>query len=338
MRHSLPITSLLVLALLIFGCGKDKPNGPETPKLQRIVVTQGTSAPPLNTTVSTVWNAITPTAVDISTSLAPSPAMSEVMAVSDSVYIQALTFDDSLYLRLTWTDNSHSVWRGAYAVSDTSDSLNSQPVTYFNNPDSIGRQEDQLWVLFAGITGGDWDGLNWRALTTDSAFLAEGINLHKATSGAPWDQVIDAGTMEVVRHNAGLVNKDYPAYFHKDTSSYHGYTLFEDDGLRSQDFFMRGWDIGQEVPLYIIDSTKHRLSAVERGSRWDTRTISNYAPPGADRPEYTVVLCRPMNTGYDDDVVLIDSVKTRIGVFDNQMDINVGGTGRGFTKEFWLVF
>ncbi|PWB71479.1 hypothetical protein C3F09_07880 [candidate division GN15 bacterium] len=338
MRHSLLIAGLLVTALLLFGCGSDKPSEPVTPKPQRIVVTQGTAAPSMDNPEATVWNGITPTAVDLSTTLAPTPAVAGVTAIADSVYVQALTFHDTLYLRVRWADNSHSVWRGAYTVRDTSDSLAGQPVTYFNAPDSVGRQEDQLWVLFAGLASGDWDGLNWRALTTDSTFLAEGINLHRATTSDPWDQVKDEGTLEVYRANKDLINAGYPAYFHEDTSSYHGYTLFENDNLRTLDFFIRGWDLGQTVPYYILDSTKFRLPAATRGSRWDTRTISDYAPLGAERPEYTVVLCRPMNTGYTDDVVLTDSVKTKIGVFDNQMDINVGGTGRGFTKEFWLIF
>lgn len=333
MRHSLPITSLLVLALLVFGCGSDKPNGPEPPKPQRIVVTQGTSAPPLTSTNDAIWDAITPIAVDISSSLAPSPVISEVMAISDSVYVQAVTFDDSLFLRISWADNSHNVWRGAFSVNDTDADLGGNMATIFNAPDSIGRQEDHLWVLFAGLVSGDWDGLNWRALTTDSTFLAEGINLHRAAADSPWVQVRDAGTVEVARHNFNTLNQTQPMYFHEDTSDYAGFTLFENDALRPQDFFIRGWDIGQQVPFYILDSTKHRLSAAERGSRWDTKTISNWSSS-----TYTVVLCRPMNTEYADDVVLVDSVKTKVGVFDNQMDINTGGTGRGFSKEFWLIF
>lgn len=347
MRYPLMVALLSLAALLMFGCGSDKPTQPDTPKPQRIVVTAGTSAPAMTDVNGTVWNGITATAVDISSTLAPSPVQGGVAAISDSVYVKAVTYNDTLYLRLNWVDNSHSVWRGAYEVRDTSAVLGSDTATLFNAPDSIGRQEDQLWVLFAGLAGGDWDGINWRALTTDSTFLAEGINLHRATTSDPWDQVKDAGTMEVTIRNKDLLNPEYPRYFHRDTSLYTGYTLFYDTALidhadtalhpyttlRTADLFLRGWDLGQQVPFYILDSTKRRLSAAERGSRWDTRTIGAYAGS-----QYTVVLCHPMNTGYTDDVLLNDSVKTKIGLFDNQLDINVGGTGRGFSKEFWLIF
>jgi hypothetical protein len=333
MRYSFVVVMLLLAALLIFGCGSDKPTQPDTPKAQRIVVTAAVSAPSLSSINGAAWDAVTATAVDLSSSLAPTPAQAGVTAISDSIYVKAVTYNSDLYLRLTWTDNSHSVWRGAFVVRDTGAVLGNDTATYFNGSDSIGRQEDQLWVLFAGLAGGDLDGINWRALTTDSTFLAEGINLHRATTSDPWEQVTDAGTIETSRHNYNLLNHEYPAYIHKDTSAYHGFTLFENDGLVPHDLFMRGWDIGQEVPWFILDSTKWHLSAAERGSRWDTRTISTYSGG-----QYTVVLSRPLNTGYADDVALTDSVKAKIGVFDNQMDINTGGTGRGFSKEFWLVF
>lgn len=331
MRYTLVIVLSLTAALMMFGCGSDNPTQPSTPKAQRIVVAAAASAPAMTSVNGAAWDAITATAVDLSTTLAPAPAQGGVTAISDSAYVKALTFHDTLYLRLTWNDASHSVWRGAYAVLDTVDHQGT-PVTSFNLPDSVGRQEDQLWILFSGLVGGDWDGTNWRALTTDSAFLAEGINLHRATASDPWSLVTDAGTMEVTTRNIGLF-QGLPIYFHKDTSAYHGYTLFSGDNLRAADNLIRGWDIGQEVPSYILDSTKWHQSAATRGSRWDTRTISTYTGG-----QYTVVLSRPMNTGYTDDVTLTDSVKTKIGVFDNQMDINVGGTGRGFSKEFWLVF
>ena len=333
MRYSLMVALLLAAALLMFGCGSDNPTEPDTPKLQRIVVTAGTSAPDMTDVNGTVWNGITATAVDISSTLAPSPVQGGVAAISDSVHVKAVTFNDTLYLRLNWVDNSHSVWRGAFEVRDTAAVLGNDTATLFNAPDSIGRQEDQMWVLLAGLAGGDWDGINWRALTTDSTFLAEGINLHRATTSDPWEEITDAGTMETSRHNSNLLNVEFPGYFHKDTSEYLGYTLFENDGLVTHDLFIRGWDIGQQVPFYILDSTRWHQPAATRGSRWDTRTISAYAGS-----QYTVVLCRPMNTGYADDVVLNDSVKTKIGVFDNQLDINIGGTGRGFSKEFWLIF
>ncbi len=347
MRQFLLIAGLLAITLLMFGCGSDEPTKPETPKAQRIVVTQGTVAPPLNTTASTVWNAITPTAIDISTTLAPTPIMAGIAAISDSVYLQALTLNDSLYLRISWTDLSHSMRRGSYTVRDTMAVLGNDTATLFNAPDSIARLEDQLWVLFAGLASGDWDGINWRVLTTDSAFLAEGINLHRPTTADLWELDTDAGTMEVAIPNKDLLNPEYPRYFHRDTSDYVGYTLFNDTALmvsqdtalhpyttlRTANLFIRGWELGQEVPFFILDSTAHRQSAATRGSRWDTKSISTWSGL-----TYTVVMCRPMTTGYDDDVALTDSVKTKIGIFDNQMDINVGGTGRGFSKEFWLIF
>ena len=95
--------------------------------------------------------------------------------------------------------------------------------------------------------------------------------------------------------------------------------------------------MGQRVPGWIIDSTKCRQPAAARNSRWDTRAISSWKTEDGAL-SYTVVLKRPMNTGYSDDVALADSVRTRIGVFDNQRDMNLGSSNRGFSKDFWLIF
>lgn len=333
MRYLLLIAGLLVILVLVFGCGSDKPNGPVTPKPQRIVVTQAASAPPLNTTVSTIWDGITPTAIQISTLLSPPPVSSEVTALADSVHVQALTYHDTLYLRISWPDNSHDVWRDAYYVTDTAVPLGGDTATYFDQIDTLMWEEDQLWVLFAGLSSGDWDGLNWRSLTTDSAFLAEGLNVHN-------DSVLitDAGAVTVARRNYNSINPGFPLYFHKDTSHYTGFTLFENDNLRPADIFIRGWSMAQRVPNYLIDSSKYKLSALERGSRWDTRSIGHWDALRTPTPIYTVVLCRPMNTGFDDDVALVDSVETKIGLFNDQLNFSFKGGDRGFTKEFWLIF
>jgi hypothetical protein len=50
-------------------------------------------------------------------------------------------------------------------------------------------------------------------------------------------------------------------------------------------------------------------------------------------------MCRPLNTGYADDLNLLplDSVKMKVGVTDNQDNLSLGGSNRAFTNEFWLI-
>ena len=52
------------------------------------------------------------------------------------------------------------------------------------------------------------------------------------------------------------------------------------------------------------------------------------------------MMCRPLNTGFDDDLnmLTLDSVKMKVVVLNNQVDLTMGTNNRGISKEFWLIF
>jgi hypothetical protein len=97
------------------------------------------------------------------------------------------------------------------------------------------------------------------------------------------------------------------------------------------------WAAGTIVPGYVVDSatgSRVRTPAYEQ-SRWDIFVVDNY---DAANGRQTVALQRALDTGYLDDLVMADSVQVHIGVMDNLHDFDLGGSRRGFTEPFWIIF
>jgi hypothetical protein len=96
-----------------------------------------------------------------------------------------------------------------------------------------------------------------------------------------------------------------------------------------------GWELGQIVPGWLINSSFASLPDSARGSRWDIKAVSAY---DQDMNKYHVVLACELNTGFDDDLDLsaLDSVKVNIGFFDSQEDFTPG-SNRGFSDFFWII-
>lgn len=320
------IPFLLIFSMVLWtGCGDDEdPVGPgdTTPSVRANTTAAG---PNFSSVDEAVWATVATTALDISTANAPKPAVGKIAAVSDSIYVQAIRTDDSLFLRLRYSDPTFSVWKDHYATISST-----PPINFVHN--DLGYDEDQVYVMFDDGNDG-WDVWNWRVLTTGEGGLAEGMTY---TGGV---LATDEGTITVAITNPGLGGSPQPTYVHVDTSDFHGYVLVRDlDSLTELYVNTTGWTVGQMVPGWIIDRflKNDEDQSVRRKSRFDIRAVSDY-DEGAE--EYVVVLGRALATGYDDDLDMseLTSVRTMIGQFDNQDVFSVGGTGRGFTVEFNLI-
>lgn len=332
---------LALLALTLFviaGCGSSggptKPNQP--PEIRVVIAVDTLAAPSLTNPNDAVWNGVASTGVSVSGAI--TPFSGAITSLPDSVQVQGIRKSDTLYLRLRWKDNSHSVWPNYYYVVDTLLHCHSQDTANhcvdFVVQDN-GNAEDRLLVLFNGLAGGAWDVIDWRALTTGAGLLAE-EGAYKKDSATSRDTIVydsEPSPLTVASSNQQV---DFPPLFmHKDSSLFHGSILLTTE-MVTFDIFAKGWAINQRLPGYYIDTSLASKDASVRGSRWDTRAADVW---DTTTQTYTLVLGRPMTTGYTDDLNLttVDSIQTKIGVFDNQIDLNLGGTSRGYTKTFWLV-
>ena len=100
-----------------------------------------------------------------------------------------------------------------------------------------------------------------------------------------------------------------------------------------------GWEVGDMVPGFYLDSTRNVWFAAHPESRWDITANYSYS-----NDTYTLVLKCDMagsNTiGSVDDINMtaMDKVKMRIGILNDHAAINIGGSSaRGFTSDFNLV-
>ena len=327
MKRTIRLLGLLTTAALLAGCGgDDTPTGPQPEPAVRVQAAALTGAPSMATVNDVLWNTITPVAIDISTLNAPKVVPGAAVSLPDSVYVQAGVFNDSLYLRIRWNDNSHDILHNHYYVSDTSLPVN---FTY-----DITRKEDHLLVLFTGPSDTTWDVWHWRSLTTAYAFVAEGQRL-------VGDSLVPDTNDPVIlpaRENPRIGTSQQPTFVHKDGPLFTDTIMYWGDQANSTNFINDTlWQMGQIVPGWLIDTSVVNDPPDRRLSRWDIRSIFGYSAQDA---QYTVVLCRPLSTGYSDDLDLLplDSVQAKIGILDNLDRLSQAGGQRGFTKAFWFIF
>lgn len=323
------ITSLfLVLSLLaLAGCGGDDDGtNPPPPASTRIVVAHPASAPSLTNVDDAVWSGITATSLSVAAGN-PKPLAAKPSAIPSTLSLKAAIHGDSLFLRMVWSDVTHDVWREVFTVGD------SPP--YFNHDccdDNAVHREDQLFVMFAGLAGGAWDIWNWRSLTTAAGNLAEGMTFDNGVLEA--DTVSNEGLNPASRNIPNIGSQ--PLKMHETGNAFQGNILYWTDAV-DLDLLGYDWATGETIPGWLIDTTIYdRLPSI-RMSRWAIRAAADWDTTSS---QYTVMLSRPLNTGYSDDLNMaaLDSVKVKIGVLDNQISINLGSGNRGFTGEFWLVF
>ena len=365
MKKIIPALLALIVFSFIIGCSSDgngDDNGTTTP---RVVANTTVSAPSMNNPNDAIWNQVDSVTIDVSMTNAPRKVAPKVAAVPPSVQVQAIKYSEVLYLRLQWADPSFDAWPNYFYVENITNIVN------FTHQGLA--EEDQLFVLFEDMADNGYDVWNWRVLTTGAGGLAEDGFFSTSTLQ---DTVIpdsngNLGAVVAMDNiNTEFTNK--PLYVHKDTSEFNhdtsdvisGYALYTDDTLKVNDtLYVRydsisvgeppndslivdtiyvtplttqGWVEGQRLPSFIIDSLLKNKSTNERGSRWDVKAVSAYNDAAN---EYTVVLERELNTGHADDLNMgaVDSVKVKIGIYDDQNSFNTGSTSRGYSKEFWLI-
>jgi hypothetical protein len=350
MRRLVPIWVILLLALWV-GCGEDKgtDNNGETPT-PRLVADTGVNEPSLESVDDPVWSSVDSLVISVSQSNTPKISPGQSAAIPKDVTVKAVKKGGKLYLRLKWSDATFDAYPDRFEVTSV-DTISEPPRVHFLRKSHVVTEEDQIFVMFDSLPSGGYDVWNWRVLTTGGGGFGKGFTYRNNSliadeNGASSDSVIAA---------ENILQGDVPTYAHKDLSQFNGYVLFIQEAVHYMNdtlgyyidpvlndttpiFFYNttGWDSGQIVPGWLIDSNFVHSSEQERGSRWDIRAVSEYI----DNPgEYHLVLCRKLNTGFNDDLDLsaVDSVKVKIGIFDGQDDFNIGSSNRGFSDEFWLI-
>jgi hypothetical protein len=317
---------MLAAVALIAGCGGSDNGTNPPPSLPVITANTTAGSPSVTDANDAVWNGVTATSMNVSSSISPKIAAGKTASVSATVAIQAIVSGDSLFIRLRFADATYSIWRDYYEVSSAG-----PPVNFTSYQDLEG--EDQVFVMFDGGSDFGWDVWNWRVLTTDArgvGGLAEGM---KFVGGA---LVSDAGNATLATHNPGIAQTPQPTYVHADTTDYHG-AILPLDSIRSG-YPTSGWTVGQRVPGWIINSAVKdtgSVAATQRASRFDIRSASVY---DSTTSMYSVVMAAPLNTGFTDDLDLSTktSVTAKVGIFDDQIAFLTGGSSRGFTGNFTL--
>lgn len=359
MKKLIPILAVLLLGLWI-GCGDDESaNGPEEPTVVRVIANTTVSAPTLSSADEQVWAGVDSFRVEVSQANSPKLRPPEAAAVPPDIYVQAINKAGNLYLRLQWSDTSFNAYPDHFEV-ETIYTGGALPYVEFTNEFAPVPYEDQIFVMFDGLPKGGFDVWNWRVLTTGGAGLGKGYSY---TDTLINDTLIEDTLIEdAVGIAGGSVAVENPAvsqqptYAHMDTSEFHGYILYVDSAVHREEaidsiwdsqtqdwtliFFPNttDWDTGQVVPGWLINSSFASLSDDERGSRWDIKAVSIYDD---DAVQYRVVLCRKLNTGFsvDEDIDLsaMDSVKVKVGIYDNQENFKTGSPSRGFSDNFWII-
>ncbi len=340
--HRYFLALVAVTLFVIAGCGsKGGPTTPTTPKLLRVAVSVNpATAPSLTDPNDAVWNGVAATGVTLSGAI--TPFSGALTGVPDSVLLQGIRKNDTLYLRLRWKDATHDVWPGYLYVVDTlfhCDVDTSVHCTEFVVGDDFDT-EDRMLVLMSGLPNGAWDAIDWRALTTGAGLLAEEGAYKRDTVSLSPDTIIDSIEYDSAPNSflPAYLNQQPgfgPSNMHSDSSQFHGAVLLQTEMVPFRTF-SRGWKLNQRLPGFYVDTSLATKTPDVRGSRWCTRAANIW---DTTSQTYTVVLCRPMSTGFTDclNLTAVDSVQTKLGVFDNQIDLNKGGTSRAWTKNFWLV-
>ena len=329
------IVAAMALSTLFFvGCGgDDDDNGP--PPDTTITVTADTTAAPATPLVynDPVWNSVQATTISIAggTPLPVGPTKSpmgpsKALVVPASVNLQAIKRGGRLYLRFQWDDSDYSMQRDNWLLDE---------IENFNFSPRYGYiHEDQIFVMFEGAPGGGWDTWNWRVLTTGQVNLAEGMTYDSDTLDSD-----DGGKVTALLNKVGTDNRR-PIYIHEDKAGFTGDVLYLQETIPAHEGVgAPGWTTEHTVPGWVIDSTIHQQLAVTPESRWDIEAVHVYDVGIGTPNRYTLVLARDLQGFPNDDLDMTEEsrLKTRIGVFDDQMDITQTGTGRAFSADFWLA-
>jgi len=323
----LSLVLTIVLALAWVGCGEDDEPTAPGPTTVTVTAAAGTVAPARLSVEDSVWNRITPKALAITADRlsAGKQRPPSRLAVADSVQIQAVVVNDTLFVRLSWADGTWDRWPGRFAVTGY-DILEPDTLAHFTQ-DALSYSEDQTMLFFQAEGDATWDIWQWRLVTTGAGFLAEGFTL-SATTLTP-----DQGTVDLAYSNAGECGQ--PTYMQPGGPVNQDYRLYNSDAV-AMDHTL-DWEIGDLVSGWVMDGSLYLpQNAVARASRFDIGAVSSYTPSPA---RYTVVLHCALNTGKDDDLDMsaYSSLRMRIGLTNNSdFVLTQGDTRQGFTSVFRL--
>lgn len=317
---------LLISMGMWLGCGgDDDPVGPDEPTIITVTAVAGSTAPARMSVDDAVWTAITPKTIPITASqfsVAKSRPVS-ALAVAPNVKIQATVVDDTLYLRLAWSDDSWDRWPGRFSVTGFQYPGN-DTLPIFTH-DNMSAREDQALVLFKGPGEINWDAWQWRMTTTGAAYLAQGYMLIENVL------VRDFGNESVVTSNVDTISGN-PIYMHTNGQASDSYRLIP-DSIVAIDYYLP-WDSGQFLPGWIINDTLYQASEAARGSKFDINSFSRYASN-----EYVVVLSRSLAGSTNDlDMTGPITLDCKIGITNNADFIMTQGySEQGFSSTFKLV-
>jgi len=324
-KLSLVLTVLLALGWL--GCGEDDEPTAPGPTTVTVTAATGTVAPARLSVEDSVWNRITPKALAITADRLSSGKQRppSLLAVADTVRIQAVVVSDTLYVRLSWSDGTWDRWPGRFAVTGY-DILEPDTLAHFTQ-DALSYSEDQAMLFFQAEGDATWDIWQWRLVTTGAGYLAEGLTLSGTTLTR------DQGTVDVATSNASEFGQ--PLYMQPEGFDNQDYRLFESEAV-AMDHTL-DWEIGDLVAGWVIDDSLYLpQNTAARASRFDVGAVSSYT---ASPARYTVVLQRALNTGKGDDLDMsaYSSLRMRIGLTNNSdFVLTQGDTRQGFTSVFRL--
>lgn len=349
MKRFIPVLVVFALGLWI-GCDEDKGtdgNGDEvTP---RLVADTAVSEPTLSSPHEAMWDSVASVTLDVSGGT-PKLKPSEAAGRPLEIHVQAIKKGGKLYLRLQWSDLTFDAYPNYFEVYEI-DIISFPPRVKFRQDPDPRTQEDQIFVMFDSLLEGGYDVWNWRVLTTGGGGLGKGYTYK---DGALNVDAAGTASDSVVAYSNPSDGFGEPTFMSRDTSKFEGYILYLSDTARLTDTIRfeedpefpgdsvpityrntTGWELDQRVPGWLIDMSFASLSDEERGSRWDIKAVSDTVAG-----QYHLVLCRKLYTTFDDDIDLsaMNSVKVKIGIYDNEEeDFGTGSDDIGFSEDFWII-
>lgn len=315
------------------GCGgNDSPTQPPAPTITTVTAATGTTAPNLFNPSDTVWNRITATTVSIaggSWSNIGKIRPQTALAVASSVGVKALAIRDTLYLKISWSDDTEDIWPDYFEV-DSLVTVGSDILAFFGRG-TVRPFEDQLMVFLKPPAATTWDVINYRTATTGGGNLAEEFNW----TGTSLSR--DDGIVELSYDNEGTV-AGYPAYMPANAPTDESFLSVFDAVEAEFDTDSVAWSVGDRVAGWMINDSLHLASKVaDRSSRFGT--MAGHAYSGATTA-YTVVLSRPLGTTFGDDADLSSyaNLNMRVGITNGSaFHLSEGSASQGFTAAFNLV-
>ena len=318
---------------ILAGCSDDEegPTEPVEPTIQTVTVVGGSTAPDPYDPFDGVWNTITASTVNIAAdrfSASGKIRPGAALAVASNVSVKATVVNDTLYMRVNWSDDSQDIWPARFAVTDL-DILAADTFAVFTK-DEYTYNEDQLMFFVRPPDSLVWDVINWRAVTTGGGNLAEEFNYDEENI------VRDAGNNSLISANDG--EGGYPAYMPENAPTEVSVLSVWDAVTAQFDTDSVSWEIGDRIAGWLIDDSLHLPSHLaQRGSRYATLASHSYSVASES---YTIVLCRPLDTGFDDDIDLeLSLLEAKIGITNNsEFHLSQGDSRQGYTATFNLQF